>query len=65
MTTGKIGGLTGIVIAAAALQWGWSGLLLLGLAGLAGYASERWLWPQRQALWRWLRAGKQRLKKED
>lgn len=65
MTTGKIGALIGLLLAAAALQWGWSGLILLALAGIAGYAVERWLWPQRQAIWHWLRAGSRIITKEE
>lgn len=65
MTTGKTGVLAGLVFAAAALQWGVFGLFILALGVFVGYAGERWLWPQRQALWEWLRSGKRLWQKEE
>lgn len=65
MTKGKSGIFAGLLIAASALQWGVFGLFILALAAFAGYLIERWLWPQREALWAWLRAGKRRLNKEE
>ena len=62
--TGRTGILTGGLLAAATLQWGLSGLLLIALTAACGYAAERWLWPRRQALWEWLRAGKRLWRKE-
>ncbi len=62
MPLGMLGALIGALLAAAILQWGFFGLLLIGLLAIAGCLVERWLLPHKDALISWFRQGKRQLK---
>lgn len=62
MPRGITGALIGALLAAAILQWGFLGLLLVVALAIAGFLIERWLLPRQSALITWLRQGKQQLK---
>lgn len=62
MPLGVTGALIGALLAAAILQWGFLGLLLIAILAIAGFLIERWLLPNKADLLAWLRQGKQQLK---
>ncbi|WP_407892840.1 hypothetical protein [Lacticaseibacillus sp. N501-2] len=62
MPLGVTGALIGALLAAAILQWGFLGLLLIAILAIAGFLIERWLLPNKTDLLAWLRQGKQQLK---
>ncbi|MFD1430450.1 DUF2273 domain-containing protein [Lacticaseibacillus mingshuiensis] len=64
MKTGTIGLLAGFAIAIVLLRFGFWGMLLTALLAIAGYMTERWLWPARKELMAWLRSGKRQLQKD-
>ncbi|WP_390406322.1 hypothetical protein [Lacticaseibacillus jixiensis] len=62
MHKGLIGAILGAVLAAAILQWGLGGALLVIVLAAAGYAAESFIRANQGLLTGWLRDGQRRLK---
>ncbi|WP_127848744.1 hypothetical protein [Lacticaseibacillus hulanensis] len=58
MRLGMMGAIAGGLLAAAILQWGFWGLVFIILLASAGFLLEKWLLPNKESLWQWLRSGK-------
>ncbi|KRM71997.1 DUF2273 domain-containing protein [Lacticaseibacillus brantae] len=51
----------GAILAAAILQWGLWGMLVMILAMVLGYFGQRWWEPNSAGVMRWLRDGKRQI----